>query len=135
MAAGLQHHTEPTLLRMGDDNLCAISLGKEDEEFADTLRPAVALTSHVALLRAVRLRTIVIYLTESEFDRSELLVHPFSQTLTAHHRSIIGGTGGTDKTEQWRKIVSTTCEKIKAAPSEPSTSAEQQWSAPPEQPT
>eukprot|EP00873_Tetraselmis_striata_P045997 jgi/Tetstr1/466261/TSEL_010817.t1 len=75
------HHTEPTLLRVGDDNLCAISLGKEDEEFADTLRPAVALTSHVALLRAVRLRTIVIYLTESEFDPLELLVHPFSQTV------------------------------------------------------
>eukprot|EP00873_Tetraselmis_striata_P004899 jgi/Tetstr1/425163/TSEL_015624.t1 len=46
------HHTEPTLLRVGDDNLCAISLGKEDEEFADTLRLAVALTSPVALLRA-----------------------------------------------------------------------------------
>eukprot|EP00873_Tetraselmis_striata_P035653 jgi/Tetstr1/455917/TSEL_042698.t1 len=65
-AAGVEmylHHTEPTLLRMGDDNLCAISLGKEDEEFADTLRLAVALTSPVALLRAIRLRTIVIYLT------------------------------------------------------------------------
>eukprot|EP00873_Tetraselmis_striata_P002926 jgi/Tetstr1/423190/TSEL_001310.t1 len=40
MAAGLempQHHTEPTLLCIADDNLCAISLGKEDEEFADTL--------------------------------------------------------------------------------------------------
>eukprot|EP00873_Tetraselmis_striata_P034590 jgi/Tetstr1/454854/TSEL_004042.t1 len=85
MAAGVemqQHHTEPTLLRVGDDNLCAISLGKEDEEFADTLRMAVALTSHVALLRAVRLRTIVIYITESELDPSELLVHPFSQTVT-----------------------------------------------------
>eukprot|EP00873_Tetraselmis_striata_P029493 jgi/Tetstr1/449757/TSEL_036823.t1 len=46
------HHTEPTLMRVGDDNLCAISLGKEDEEFADTLRLAVALTSPVALLRA-----------------------------------------------------------------------------------
>eukprot|EP00873_Tetraselmis_striata_P022280 jgi/Tetstr1/442544/TSEL_030642.t1 len=76
-----QHHTEPTLLRVGDENLCAISLGKEDEEFADTLRMAVALTSPIALLRAVRLRTIVIYLTESEFDPSELLVHPFSQTV------------------------------------------------------
>eukprot|EP00873_Tetraselmis_striata_P039515 jgi/Tetstr1/459779/TSEL_005132.t1 len=54
MAAGVemqQCHTEPTLLRVGDDNLCAISLGKEDEEFADTLRMAVALTSPVALLR------------------------------------------------------------------------------------
>eukprot|EP00873_Tetraselmis_striata_P034365 jgi/Tetstr1/454629/TSEL_041521.t1 len=35
------HHTEPTLLRVGDDNLCAISIGKEDEEFTDTLRLAV----------------------------------------------------------------------------------------------
>eukprot|EP00873_Tetraselmis_striata_P019680 jgi/Tetstr1/439944/TSEL_003010.t1 len=55
MAAGVemqQHHTEPTLLRVGDDNLCAISLGKEDEEFADTLRLAVDLTSSVAHLRA-----------------------------------------------------------------------------------
>eukprot|EP00873_Tetraselmis_striata_P024336 jgi/Tetstr1/444600/TSEL_032449.t1 len=73
-----QHHTEPTLMRVEDDNLCAISLGKEDEEFVDILRMAVALTSPIALLRAVRLRTIVIYLTESEFDPSELLVHPFS---------------------------------------------------------
>eukprot|EP00873_Tetraselmis_striata_P028762 jgi/Tetstr1/449026/TSEL_003794.t1 len=83
-AAGVEmyhHHTEPTLLRVGDDNLCAISLGKEDEEFADTLRLAAALTSHVALLRAIRLRTIVIYLTESELDPSELLIHPFSQTI------------------------------------------------------
>eukprot|EP00873_Tetraselmis_striata_P004686 jgi/Tetstr1/424950/TSEL_015443.t1 len=149
------HHTEPTLLRVGDDNLCAISLGQEDEEFADTLRLAVALTSPVELLWAVRLRTIVIYLTESEFDPSELLIHPFSQTireavelggntahnqirraairlrkkarktapaslalraagrpiytltlqLTAHHHNIIGGTRGTDRTEQWRKSV------------------------------
>eukprot|EP00873_Tetraselmis_striata_P014624 jgi/Tetstr1/434888/TSEL_023885.t1 len=82
-AAGVEmyhYHTEPTLLRVGDDNLCAISLGQEDEEFADTLRLAVALTSPVALLRAIRLRTIVIYLTESEFDPSEMLIHPFSQT-------------------------------------------------------
>eukprot|EP00873_Tetraselmis_striata_P029060 jgi/Tetstr1/449324/TSEL_003839.t1 len=95
MVAGVemqQHHTEPTLLRVGDDNLCAISLGKEDEEFADTLRMAVALTSHVALMRAVRLRTIVIYFTESEFDPSELLVHPFSQT--AREAGELGGNTG-----------------------------------------
>eukprot|EP00873_Tetraselmis_striata_P014959 jgi/Tetstr1/435223/TSEL_024142.t1 len=160
-----QHHTEPTLLRVGDDNFCTISLGKEDEEFADTLRLAVALTSRVALLRAVRLITIVIYLTESELYPSEFLVHPFSRTvreggelggntghnqirrtalglrkkarktppaslalraeqrpvysptlqLTTHHRSIIGGTRGTDTTEQLRKTVSTACGKIKAA--------------------
>eukprot|EP00873_Tetraselmis_striata_P018316 jgi/Tetstr1/438580/TSEL_027131.t1 len=39
-AAGIEmhrYHTEPTLLCVGDNNLCAISLGKEDEEFADTL--------------------------------------------------------------------------------------------------
>eukprot|EP00873_Tetraselmis_striata_P011840 jgi/Tetstr1/432104/TSEL_002258.t1 len=80
-AAGVEmylHHTEPTLLRVGDDDLCAISLGKEDEKFPDTMRLAVARTSHVALLRAIRLRTIVIYLTESEIDPSELLIHPFS---------------------------------------------------------
>eukprot|EP00873_Tetraselmis_striata_P025544 jgi/Tetstr1/445808/TSEL_033449.t1 len=57
------HHTEPTLPRVGDDHLCAISLGKEDEEFADTMRLAVALTSPVALLWAIRLRIIVIYAT------------------------------------------------------------------------
>eukprot|EP00873_Tetraselmis_striata_P029191 jgi/Tetstr1/449455/TSEL_036550.t1 len=84
-------HTEPTLLRVGDNNLCVISLGKEDEEFADTLRMAVALTSPVALLRAIRLRWIVIYLTESKFDPS----------LTAHHHNIFGGTRSTDRTEQW----------------------------------
>eukprot|EP00873_Tetraselmis_striata_P007355 jgi/Tetstr1/427619/TSEL_017744.t1 len=76
------HHTEPTLMRVGDENLCAISLGQEDEEFADTLRLAMTLTSpDVALLRAIRLRTIVIYLTESDFDPLELLIHPFSQTI------------------------------------------------------
>eukprot|EP00873_Tetraselmis_striata_P002184 jgi/Tetstr1/422448/TSEL_013286.t1 len=84
MAAGVemqQYHTEPKLLRLGDDNLCAISLGKEAEEFADTLRLVVALSSLVALLRAVLpLRTIVIYLTESELNPSEQLIHPFSQT-------------------------------------------------------
>eukprot|EP00873_Tetraselmis_striata_P012060 jgi/Tetstr1/432324/TSEL_021722.t1 len=53
----------------------------DDSALADTLRLAVALTSPVALLRAIRLRTIVIYLTESEFDPSELLFHPFSQTI------------------------------------------------------
>eukprot|EP00873_Tetraselmis_striata_P010475 jgi/Tetstr1/430739/TSEL_000180.t1 len=31
--------------------------------------------------RVIRLRTIVIYLTESEFDPSELLIHPFSHTI------------------------------------------------------
>eukprot|EP00873_Tetraselmis_striata_P038968 jgi/Tetstr1/459232/TSEL_000042.t1 len=94
-AAGVEmhhHHTEPTLLRVGDDNLCAISLGKEDEEFADTLRLAVALTSPVALLWAIRLRTIVIYLTESEFDPSELLIHPFSQTI--REAGEVGGNTG-----------------------------------------
>eukprot|EP00873_Tetraselmis_striata_P034977 jgi/Tetstr1/455241/TSEL_042088.t1 len=97
-AAGVEmylHHTEPTLLRMGDDNLCAISLGKEDEELADTLRLAVALTSLVALLRAIRLRTIVIYLTESEFDPSELLIHPFSQTI--REAGELGGNTGHDQ--------------------------------------
>eukprot|EP00873_Tetraselmis_striata_P037645 jgi/Tetstr1/457909/TSEL_044427.t1 len=86
------HHTEPTQLRVGDDNLCAISLGKEDEEFADTLRLAVALTFPVALLRAIRLRTMVIYLTESEFDPSELLIHPFSQTI--REAGELGGNTG-----------------------------------------
>eukprot|EP00873_Tetraselmis_striata_P005986 jgi/Tetstr1/426250/TSEL_016570.t1 len=69
-----------------------ISFGQEDEEFADTLRLAVALTSHVALLRAIRLRTIVIYLTESEFDPSELLIHPFSQTI--RQAGELGGNTG-----------------------------------------
>eukprot|EP00873_Tetraselmis_striata_P040811 jgi/Tetstr1/461075/TSEL_006222.t1 len=94
-AAGVEmhhYHTEPTLLRVGDDNPSAISLGKEDEEFADTLRLAVALTSPVALLRAIRLRTIVIYLTESEFDPSELRIHPFSQTI--REAGELGGNTG-----------------------------------------
>eukprot|EP00873_Tetraselmis_striata_P012755 jgi/Tetstr1/433019/TSEL_022356.t1 len=76
----------------GDDNLCAISLGKEDEEFADTQRLAVALISPVALRRAVRLKTIVIYLTESELDPLELLVHPFSQTV--REAGELGGNTG-----------------------------------------
>eukprot|EP00873_Tetraselmis_striata_P012002 jgi/Tetstr1/432266/TSEL_002300.t1 len=95
MAIGVemqQHHTEPTLLRVGDDNLRAISPGKEDEEFADTLRMAVALTSDVALLRAVRLITIVIYLTESKFDPTELFVHPFSRTV--REAGELGGNTG-----------------------------------------
>eukprot|EP00873_Tetraselmis_striata_P006481 jgi/Tetstr1/426745/TSEL_001682.t1 len=86
------HHTEPTLLRVGADNLCAISLGHEAEDFADTLRLAVALTSPVAMLRAIRLRTIVIYLTDSEFDPSELLIHPFSQTIREAGK--LGGNTG-----------------------------------------
>eukprot|EP00873_Tetraselmis_striata_P000777 jgi/Tetstr1/421041/TSEL_012086.t1 len=86
------YHTEPTLLRVGDNNLCPISLGKEDEEFADTLRLAVALTSPDALLRAIRLRRIVIYLTESELDPSELLIHPFSQTI--REAGELGGNTG-----------------------------------------
>eukprot|EP00873_Tetraselmis_striata_P007698 jgi/Tetstr1/427962/TSEL_018036.t1 len=46
-AAGVEmyhHHTEPTLLRVGDDNLCAISLGQEDEE-PTTSRPNPTATS------------------------------------------------------------------------------------------
>eukprot|EP00873_Tetraselmis_striata_P038220 jgi/Tetstr1/458484/TSEL_044890.t1 len=115
------HHTEPTLMRVGDDNLCAISLGQEDEEFADTMRLAVALTSPVALLRAIRLRTIVIYLTESKFDPSELLIHPFSQTI--REAGELGGNTGHNQIrcatiglQQWRKTVTTTCGKIKAEP-------------------
>eukprot|EP00873_Tetraselmis_striata_P040445 jgi/Tetstr1/460709/TSEL_005896.t1 len=83
LARADKYHTEPKLLRVGDDNLCAISPGKEDEaEFADTLRLAVALTSPIALLRAARPRTIVIYLsTECDFDHSELLIHPYRPTV------------------------------------------------------
>lgn len=62
-----QHCHEPKLLRVGADNLCAMSLGKEDEGSAATQLLAVALTP-AAQLRAVRLRTTVIYLTESGFD-------------------------------------------------------------------
>eukprot|EP00873_Tetraselmis_striata_P004359 jgi/Tetstr1/424623/TSEL_015145.t1 len=96
MAASIkmrQYHTEPKMRRVGDDNLCAISLGKEDKEFADTLlRHAMALTSPVALRRAVCLRTIVIYLTECEFDPSELLIHPFSKTV--REAGELGGNTG-----------------------------------------
>eukprot|EP00873_Tetraselmis_striata_P042717 jgi/Tetstr1/462981/TSEL_000097.t1 len=53
----------------------AATISQEDEEFADTLRMAVALTSPVALLRAICLRTIVIYLTESEFDPPEVVFY------------------------------------------------------------
>eukprot|EP00873_Tetraselmis_striata_P039216 jgi/Tetstr1/459480/TSEL_004847.t1 len=87
-----QYHTEPKQLRVGDDNLCTISIGKEDEDFADTLRLAVALTSPIALLRVVRLHTIVIYLTESEFDPSELLTHPISHTV--REAGELGGNAG-----------------------------------------
>eukprot|EP00873_Tetraselmis_striata_P000496 jgi/Tetstr1/420760/TSEL_011837.t1 len=95
-----QHHTEPTLLRVGDDNLFAISLGKDDEEFADTLRPIVALTSSVALLRAVRLRAIVIYLTESDAEqqRSAPPEQP-TQPLHLYSHSPTGGVQAEDKDE------------------------------------
>eukprot|EP00873_Tetraselmis_striata_P026346 jgi/Tetstr1/446610/TSEL_034134.t1 len=70
------------------------------------------------MLRAVRLRTIVIYLTASEFDLSELHVHPFSKTghETPHHHSslVIGGTRAMDTTEQWCKTILAASEKIKA---------------------
>eukprot|EP00873_Tetraselmis_striata_P027258 jgi/Tetstr1/447522/TSEL_034902.t1 len=61
----------------------------------DILRLAVALTSPVALLRAIRLRTIVIYLTESEFDPSELHIHPFTQTI--REAGELGGNTGHNK--------------------------------------
>eukprot|EP00873_Tetraselmis_striata_P019529 jgi/Tetstr1/439793/TSEL_028206.t1 len=87
------HHIEPTLLLVGDDNLCAISLGQEDEEFADTMRLAAALTSPVALCgRYASAPCIVIYLTESEFDPSEVLIHPFSQTI--REAGELGGNTG-----------------------------------------
>eukprot|EP00873_Tetraselmis_striata_P028993 jgi/Tetstr1/449257/TSEL_036462.t1 len=96
MAAGVdmqQYHTEPKLLRVGDDNLCIISIDKDDdEEFADTLRPVVALTSPVALLRAVRLRTIVIHFTDSEFHPLELVIPPFNQTV--REAGELGGNTG-----------------------------------------
>eukprot|EP00873_Tetraselmis_striata_P002698 jgi/Tetstr1/422962/TSEL_013740.t1 len=76
-----QRINTPPELQHGSTISAPSSLGKEDEESAENLRLAVALTSSVALLRAVRLRTIVIYLTESGFDPSELLVHPFTQTV------------------------------------------------------
>eukprot|EP00873_Tetraselmis_striata_P042061 jgi/Tetstr1/462325/TSEL_007332.t1 len=116
-----QHHTHQKLLHVGNDNLCAIySLGEEDEEFGATLQLALAPpTSPISLMRAVRLRTIVIYITVPEFDPSEL-------HLIAHHHSLIGGTRVTDRTEQWRKTVSTASEKIRAAPSP--ASAEQRSS-------
>eukprot|EP00873_Tetraselmis_striata_P012926 jgi/Tetstr1/433190/TSEL_002373.t1 len=63
-----------------------------DEEFADTLRLAMALTTPVALLRAVHLRTIVIYHTEPELDFSELLIHPFSQMV--REAGELGGNTG-----------------------------------------
>eukprot|EP00873_Tetraselmis_striata_P020685 jgi/Tetstr1/440949/TSEL_029218.t1 len=139
-------------------------------------------------MHAIRLRTIVIYLTESEFDPSELLIHPFSQTireagelggntghnqircatiglrkkarktaqaslalratgrpiytlnmqLTVHHHiTIIGGTRSTDRTDQWRKTGSSTYHRGAERSQtqwQPSTSAERQQSAPPEQP-
>eukprot|EP00873_Tetraselmis_striata_P040563 jgi/Tetstr1/460827/TSEL_005988.t1 len=83
------YHTEPTLLRVGDDHLC---IGKEDEKFEDTLRLALALTSSVELLRAIRLRTIVIYLTESEIDLLELLIHPSSMMI--REAGELGGNTG-----------------------------------------
>eukprot|EP00873_Tetraselmis_striata_P002723 jgi/Tetstr1/422987/TSEL_013764.t1 len=61
------HHTEPKLLRVGDDNLCAISLGQEDED-------------------------------GSEFDPSELLIHPFSQTIR-----VAGELGGNTGHNQIRR--------------------------------
>eukprot|EP00873_Tetraselmis_striata_P007550 jgi/Tetstr1/427814/TSEL_001786.t1 len=45
--------------------------------------------------RYARLRTIVISLTESEFDPSELLVHPFSQTV--REAGELGGNTGHNK--------------------------------------
>eukprot|EP00873_Tetraselmis_striata_P028418 jgi/Tetstr1/448682/TSEL_035922.t1 len=97
------HHTEPKLLRVGDDNPGAISIDKEDGEFAATLRLAVALTSPIAMLRAVRLCTVVIYLTESEFDPpSELHVHPFSQTV--QEAGEFGGINGHNNNANNKRI-------------------------------
>eukprot|EP00873_Tetraselmis_striata_P021365 jgi/Tetstr1/441629/TSEL_029855.t1 len=108
-----QRHTEPRVLRAGD-NLFAISLGKQDEEFAAALRPAVALTSPIALLAAVRLRGIVIFLTESEFDRSELHLHPFGQMVCE-----TGELGGHAGHNQLRHTVLGSYKKARKIPRAP----------------
>eukprot|EP00873_Tetraselmis_striata_P012494 jgi/Tetstr1/432758/TSEL_022124.t1 len=110
MIAGVemqQYHTEPKLRHVGDDNLCAISLGKEDEEFADTLRMAVALTSPLALLRAVRLHTIVIYLTESEFHLRNYSYTPSARRLDGEREEQGRASSGTGKGATCGHITST----------------------------
>eukprot|EP00873_Tetraselmis_striata_P023332 jgi/Tetstr1/443596/TSEL_031595.t1 len=68
----------------------------------------MALTCPAALLRAVRLRTIVIYLTESEFDPSELLAHLFSQTVKG-----AGELGGDTGHNQLRRTSMGMCKKAR----------------------
>eukprot|EP00873_Tetraselmis_striata_P041429 jgi/Tetstr1/461693/TSEL_006793.t1 len=113
-AAGVEmylHHSEPTLLRVGDDNLCAISLGKEDKD--QTIREAGELgdnTGHNQIRRA----TIGLRKKARKTDPAALAlratgrpIYTLTLQLTAHHHNIIGGTRSTDRTDQWRKTVST----------------------------
>eukprot|EP00873_Tetraselmis_striata_P014546 jgi/Tetstr1/434810/TSEL_023860.t1 len=128
-AAGVEmylHHTEPTLLRVGDDNLCAISLGKEDEKsefdpsellihpFSQMIREAGELgsnTGHNHIRRAaigLRKKARKTAPASLALRATGRPIYTLTLQLTAHHHSNIGGTRSTDRTDQWRKIVSTT---------------------------
>eukprot|EP00873_Tetraselmis_striata_P006424 jgi/Tetstr1/426688/TSEL_016958.t1 len=120
------HHTEPTLLRVGDDNLCTISLGQEDERgsefdpsellirpFSQTIREAGepgGNTGQNQIRRAaicLRKKARKTAPTSLALRAAGRPLYTLTLQLTAHHHSVIGGTRGTDITEQWRKTVST----------------------------
>eukprot|EP00873_Tetraselmis_striata_P026738 jgi/Tetstr1/447002/TSEL_034460.t1 len=113
-AAGVEmylHHSEPTLLRVGDDNLCAISLGKEDKD--QTIREAGELgdtTGHNQIRRAtigMRKKARKTAPAALALRATGRPIYTLTLQLTAHHHNIIGGTRSTDRTDQWRKTVST----------------------------
>eukprot|EP00873_Tetraselmis_striata_P019788 jgi/Tetstr1/440052/TSEL_028411.t1 len=103
-AAGVEmylHHTEPTVLRVGGDNLCAISLGKEDEE--QMIGEAGELGSNTGhnrratiSLRKMARKTAPSSLALRATGRP---IYTFTLQLSAHHHSIIGGTRSTDRTD------------------------------------
>eukprot|EP00873_Tetraselmis_striata_P017111 jgi/Tetstr1/437375/TSEL_026059.t1 len=119
-AAGVEmhhHNTEPTLLPSSTPRSELLI-----HPFSQTIREAGELggnTSHnhvrrvaIGMLKKAR-KTAPASLALRAAGRP---VHTLTLQLTAHHHSIIGGTRGTDRTDQWRKTVSTAYEKIKAEP-------------------
>lgn len=59
----------------GQAQLSSMTLGKEDDVFADTLRLALSLNSPFALLCSLRLRTVTLYMTPAPDDSSTLEAH------------------------------------------------------------
>eukprot|EP00873_Tetraselmis_striata_P022228 jgi/Tetstr1/442492/TSEL_030592.t1 len=116
-AAGVEmylHHTEPTLLRVGDDNPSEFDPSELlTHPFSQTIREAGELgsnTGHNQIRRAaigLRKKARKTAPASLALRATGSSIYTLTLQLTAHHHSIIGGTRSTDRTDQWRKTVST----------------------------